>query len=251
MDAEELTRMFELFEGTQRQGPGSEATTRRALASLPEDHRVERVLDLGCGTGGSTLVLAAELGAQVVAVDIHPPFLATLRQQAAERGVSERISTNVADMAGISALGEGYDLLWAEGSAYTIGYDNALRTWRPLLRPGGCLVVSQLTWFAEQPSEGARAYFATEYPAMQHESECVGEAREAGYRVLDSFRLPSGDWRSYYAGVRSAMQAAIARHGDGAVFEALRREEAIFEAFGDEYGYVCLTLQVTPEAATY
>ena len=117
MKDEELALLFELFEDTPRQGPGSLETTRRALRLLPAALRIERVLDLGCGTGGSTIVLAEDTGAHVTAVDIHPPFLETLRARAEERGLGDRITTVAADMAKAASLGGGFDLIWAEGSA--------------------------------------------------------------------------------------------------------------------------------------
>jgi len=210
--ADDLTLLFELFESTPRQGPGSAETTRRALRSLPDSLRVERVLDLGCGTGGSTLVLAEDTGAHVTAVDIHPPFLATLRTGAEECGLADRITTVAADMADATSLGAGFDLIWAEGSAYSIGFENALRRWRPLLRPGGCLVATELVWFVAEPDERARAFFASEYPDMRDEATCMSQARSAGYDLA-----------------------------------ATRRERETYEAFGDDYGYLCLVLQVVSE----
>jgi SAM-dependent methyltransferase len=241
--ADDLELLFELFESTPRQGPGSVATTRRALDLLPDSLRVERVLDLGCGTGGSTLVLAEDTGAQVTAIDIHPPFLATLRRNAEERGLADRITTAVADMADTASLGVGFDLIWAEGSAYSIGFENALRRWRPLLRPGGCLVVSELVWFVAEPAERARDYFAADYPDMRDEATRIDQARRAGYDLLGSFRLPAGDWHAYYAGLEGALREAISRRGERQVYAALRREREVYEACGDEYGYVCLILQ--------
>ena len=160
MKADDLELLFELFENTPRQGPGSVETTRRALRLLPGSLQAERVLDLGCGTGGSTIVLAQHTGARVTAVDIHPPFLARLRARAEECGLADRITTVAADMANAASLGVGFDLIWAEGSAYSIGFENALRRWRPLLRAGGCLVVTELVWFVTEPSARARAFFA-------------------------------------------------------------------------------------------
>lgn len=244
-----LARLCALFEGTPRQGPGSEATTRRALALLPADLAVERVLDLGCGTGGSTLVLAADTGAHVTAVDLHPPFLATLRSHASARGLAERITTRVGDMGDVAGLGEDFDLLWAEGSAYSIGFETALARWRPLLRPGGCLVLSELVWFSNAPDPRAVAFFADEYPAMADEATRRTQARDAAYALLGSFRLPADDWRAYYAGVQPALQAAVARHGEHPVYAAARAEADLYETCGDDYGSLCLALQrpLTPE----
>ena len=52
---------FRLFEGLPRQGPGSDACTREALRRLGPLPPAPRVLDLGCGSGRSALVLAETL----------------------------------------------------------------------------------------------------------------------------------------------------------------------------------------------
>lgn len=247
MATSEQTLLFELFENTPRQGPGSVETTRRALRLLPGSRRLERVLDLGCGTGGSTLVLAEDTDAHITAVDIHPPFLATLRARAEERGVADRITTMVADMAGVASLGSDYDLIWAEGSAYTIGFANALRRWRPLLRAGGCLVVTELVWFVAEPAERARAFFADEYPEMSDEAACIDQARRAGYELLDAFRLPAEDWHAYYAGLEAPLREAVSRHGEREIYAAMRQEQSVYRACGDDYGYLCLVLEVAAE----
>lgn len=243
MDDGDLALLFELFGDTPRQGPGSTDSTRRALGLLPRSMRIERVLDLGCGTGGSTLVLAEETGARVTAVDRHGPFLATLCARARERGLGHRITTICADMANPAALGRGFDLAWAEGSAYAIGFENALRAWRPLLRPGGCLVLTELVWFVAEPSEGARAFFASEYPDMRDEATRIDQAARARYEPIGSFRLPPADWHAYYAGLEGPLRDAIARHGERAIHRAMRRERDVYEVHGEDYGYLCLALR--------
>jgi len=247
MEADALKLLFELFEDTPRQGPGSVETTRRALRLLPESLQVERVLDLGCGTGGSTLVLAEETGADITAVDIHPPFLETLRTRAEELGLSDRISTVVGDMADAASFGSDFDLIWAEGSAYSIGFENALRCWRPVVRPGGCLVVTELVWFVPEPTERARAFFEGEYPDMCDEKTRIDQARSAGYELLDSFRLPADDWRAYYAGLEAPLRDAISRRGELEIYASIQLEGETYEACGDEYGYQCLALQAVGE----
>jgi SAM-dependent methyltransferase len=243
METDDRTLLFELFEDTPRQGPGRVETTRRALQLLPDSLRIERVLDMGCGTGGSTLVLAEDTDAHITAVDIHPPFLATLRARAEDRGVGERITTIAADMADAGTLGARFDLIWAEGSAYTIGFENALRLWRPLLRPAGCLVVTELAWFVSEPDERALAFFADEYPDMRDEATCIDRARRAHYELVGSFRLPPDDWSSYYAGLEAPLREAISRRGELEVYSAIQLEREIYEAFGGDYGYLCLALQ--------
>ena len=81
----------EIFEYLPRQGPGSRAVTRQALelaaSSLPEN---PRILDVGCGSGASSLLLAQVSGAHVTAVDKSAFLLDRLSAAAREQGLSTK-----------------------------------------------------------------------------------------------------------------------------------------------------------------
>ena len=82
---------FELFSGLPRQGPGTTSSTRRALSLVPGVEPGTRVLDVGCGTGAPTLVLAHGSPARIVAVDNHPPFIDALNREARRLGITDRL----------------------------------------------------------------------------------------------------------------------------------------------------------------
>src|SRR5688572_18401972 len=88
---------FLLHSGLPREGPGSDDSTRQALRRLGALPAEPRVLDLGCGPGRQTLVLARELGAVITAVDAHAPFLKELEAAAASQGLGHLIRTRCAD----------------------------------------------------------------------------------------------------------------------------------------------------------
>ena len=50
--------MFEFYEGVPIQGPGSESTTIKLLNLIPNLDTIKYALDIGCGTGRTSLVLA-------------------------------------------------------------------------------------------------------------------------------------------------------------------------------------------------
>ncbi|MDQ4103702.1 MAG: class I SAM-dependent methyltransferase [Actinomycetota bacterium] len=62
----------------------------------------------------------------VTAIDTHPPFLARLRELADAAGIGHRIQTLQASMEKLPLPDASADLVWAEGSAYVMGFDAAL-----------------------------------------------------------------------------------------------------------------------------
>ncbi len=107
---------------------------------------VERVVDLGAGSGTGTVALARRFpDAEVVAVDASSTMLGRLREAAATAGVAERVRTEQADLsAGWPDLSE-LDLVWAALSLHHVGEpEKLLGQVLRALRPGGLLVVTEM-----------------------------------------------------------------------------------------------------------
>ncbi len=86
------TLMGALFFSLPRQGPGSDTCTERMFHLLPGLPPDPAILDIGCGSGRQTLVLARLApDAQITAVDLFQPVLDTLDAWAQIAGVAGRI----------------------------------------------------------------------------------------------------------------------------------------------------------------
>lgn len=251
-DAALYAAFFALHHGLPRQGPGSDATTRRLLelaGPLPDR---PRVLDLGCGPGRSALLLAEETGGRVTAVDLHQPFLDELTASAVRRGVDGLVETLNISMDGLPFPDGSYDVVWAESSAYSIGFDNALRQWRRLLAPGGVLVVTECEWTDGTPaSPEARAFWDPQY-TLRTTRENAATAREAGYTVVAVHRLPDEDWfTEYYIPLAARLEAADTSDPATAwAVEACRTEIALRREHAGEYQYTGFVLRPDPAAGT-
>ncbi len=232
-----------LHRGLPRQGPGSDATTRHLFSLAGPLPRRPRVLDLGCGPGRASLLLAAEYDAEVTAVDLYGPFLAELRSAAEARGLGDSVRAVEADMGRLSFPDGSFDLVWAESSAYSIGFDTALRDWRRLIAPGGALVVTECEWTVREPSAGARAFWDQHY-ALRGRSGNTAAAVAAGYDVLGVYGQPESDWDEYYVPLGARADAADpAAPGMDQALAATREEIAVRAEHGTEYGYTGYVLR--------
>ena len=56
-----------------------------------------RVLDIGCGTGGPTIALAREHGAQVVGIDVEAQLFERARRHIATAGVEDQVELRLVE----------------------------------------------------------------------------------------------------------------------------------------------------------
>lgn len=234
-----------LFGGMSKLGPGSDVHTRWALRLLPRS-QFEVIVDAGCGAGRQTLVLAKELATLIHAVDSYEPFLSHLNQQANDAGVGRFVQTHCMDMKDIPTVFQQVDLLWSEGAAYNIGFANALAKWAVAIRPGGFLVVSELSWLRKEAPNVVREFFQNGYPDMQTVQRNVQIAEASGYKSLETYTLPDEAWVDGYYEILQPRAKVLLNHPDESVREfALEtiKEIEIFEQSERSYGYVFHILQ--------
>jgi SAM-dependent methyltransferase len=235
-----------LHHGLPREGPGHDDVTREALRRLPALPPRPVVFDLGCGPGRQTLVLARALETRIVAVDHHQPFLDQLTRIASEQGLTQWIEPRCADIGALDVPPGSVDLVWSEGAAYILGFEEALRRWRNLLASGGILAVTECTWFTEVRPAQAQAFWHVNYPTMGTATENARRAEVLGLEVLDSFPLPrSAWWDDYYTPLLdriAALRPTASRDLIG-VFDETEREIELYRNYGHSYGYVFYILR--------
>jgi SAM-dependent methyltransferase len=243
MTEDRMTMLFfEMFTGLPRQGPGDAASTLRALSLVPGIGPETRVLDVGCGTGLQTRVLACNSTARFVAVDNHPPYVQELNRQAHALGIGDRLEGRVADMRQLDFAPGSFDLIWAEGSIYVIGFEAGLREWRPLLVPGGHVAVTEACWTKPGAPPDCAAFWAQEYPSIRDAPALLAAAGECGYDTVGHFTLPpSSWWDDYYRPLQQNLTEFRSRHGGESDAQELadhvQREIDMWHACSDFYSY--------------
>ncbi|HTW95231.1 MAG TPA: methyltransferase domain-containing protein [Tepidisphaeraceae bacterium] len=234
---------WELHTGLAREAPGCDRSTHDALARIVGLPAVPRVLDIGCGPGTQTLLLARQTQGQITAVDTHQPFLDELSHRAAKAGLANRIQGVNVSMKTLGFVDGSFDLLWSEGAIYIMGFAAGLRTWRRLLKPGGVIAVSEISWLAHDIPDEAKRFWAEDYPAMRHVNDNLKIIESAGYSIVSHFVLPENAWwDDYYLPLERRLGELRRKYSDdakaNAVLDATQREINLYRRYSAAYGYV-------------
>lgn len=237
------TLFWEVHYNLPREGPGNNAATRTAYASLKALPAEPRILDVGCGPGMQTLELASCSAGLITAVDTRESFLQELAKRAAQAGMTERIKPVQASMFSLPFAPESFDLIWSEGAIYIMGFERGLREWRPLLASGGYLVASEATWLRFDPPARLAQFWQEAYPLMTTIEENLRTIEAAGYEVIGHQVLPeAGWWDDYY----HPLEARIAELRDTyrnqpellAELDQHQLEIELYRKYAAYYGYV-------------
>ncbi len=243
-----MSLLFEIHKDLPREAPGDNSQTRKALRLLTDLPPRPRILDIGCGTGMQTIELARQTSGTITAIDNHAPYLDELRLQAIREGVSERITTLQASMFDLEFEKESIDLIWSEGAIYIIGFEKGIRTWRPFLKKGGYIAVTELSWIKENPPAEVKSFWESEYPGMKSLEDNRSIIRDAGYKEVGHFVLPESSWwEPYYQPMEKRLEMLRQKYGeDQAVRKPIadtQQEIEMYRKYSAWYGYVFYLMQ--------
>lgn len=240
-----IAALIELHRGLDRKGPGDSDFSRNILNSLVTLPPKPRIADLGCGSGASALLLATHYQSTVKAVDVSSVFIDELKTRAKQLTLEHVIIPIQGDMAQLDWPEGSIDLLWSEGAAYHLGFEQALKIWRPLLTNHGIAVISEISWLTDNAPQPASAYWQNAYPMMGTEAENVAKASRSGFSVLSTHRLPSRAWwLNYYEPLRKRMQLLLEiSPSHQSVIRETEEEMRLFQKFSSSYGYTFYVLQ--------
>lgn len=240
---DEYQLLLDLHKHANRQGPGGQAETKLALdLSMVDKSEPLNIADIGCGTGASTLELARQLNATITAVDFLKEFLDVLEKRAAEAGVSEKISTLLCSMENLPFEDEEFDMIWSEGAIYNIGFEKGLNAWKQYLKPGGILVVSEITWITGARPQELQQHWDNEYPEIDVASSKISLLEKCGYSPIGYFVLPEHCWiDNYYEPLQESFDDFLHRNGNSdevrSIVEAERREIKLYKKYKDYFSY--------------
>jgi len=238
-----LKLLVELHRGGHRQGPGGDEEVGKILelAGLSPTKKLN-IADIGCGTGAASVFLARHLDAHITAVDLMPEFVEVLQRNAAAQGLSEKIHPMVGSMEELPFTDGEFDVLWSEGAIYNMGFEKGVSNWQRFLKPGGLLVLSEITWLTLERPAPLQAYWDAAYPEIDTAAGKIAVLERAGFSPLAYFFLPQRCWLdNYYRPLQAGYPRFLQHTGNSeaarAVVSEQEEEIALYEQYSEYFSY--------------
>ena len=238
-----LDLLLEVHIGLERQGPGSRKAVERALGFLGDLSRLERAADLGCGTGGQTMILAEYLSGSITGLDMFPAFVDVLNKNARNRGIDNRVKGIEGNMEDLPFEKGSLDLIWSEGAIDNIGFEKGLRHWREFLNCCGYIAVTSPSWLTKEHPQEAGQFWSEAGSALDTVEKNIGIMQDCGYQFVSAFALPEECWtENYYYPREKAICELIGKYDNCETVrqyaELNRREVGLYLEYKQYYGYV-------------
>lgn len=238
---------FEIHQGLPREGPGRNDYTRKAFEVLPKLDK-PRILDIGCGPGGPTMELARLSGGFVIGMDNHQSYLDVLEKKIKKTGLSEHVKAVNGSMFTMEFPEESFDIIWAEGSIYIIGFEKGLKEWRRFIKSRSFLVVHEITWLKSNPPKEIFKYFQEVYPEITTIPDNLEIIPRYGYKILGHFPLPEDAWwEEYYHPLEERLNQLKAKYRDDPealkMLDSEQEEIELYKKYSAWYGSVFYVMQ--------
>ncbi|XP_076033764.1 uncharacterized protein LOC143020833 [Oratosquilla oratoria] len=216
LDAEQFTFRsifrYEKIYGHTWISTGGERTTREFLTTLGLTPG-QRVLDVGCGTGGSAFYMARHYGVHVHGVDLSTNMIQICieRQGKLEPASKSKIQFEISDISQVEYEVESYDVIYSRDTILHIKDKKKLleKVYR-WLKPGGTLLISDYCSTDKTPSTDFLRYVKDRGYYLKTLEDTRTLLEETGYEDIeaedrtDQFVLTHKEDLKYFLPTRAA-----------------------------------------------
>lgn len=103
----------------------------------------DKVLDAGCGIGGSSIFLAEKIGCEVSGISLSEKQISKAKEIALQKGVADKTRFEVMNYCAMVFPNESFDVVWGcESICYADDKSAFIKEAFRLLKPGGRLVIA-------------------------------------------------------------------------------------------------------------
>lgn len=111
-----------------------------ALYRIPEINS-PKILDMGCGTGVTTLLLAEKFNGSIFGIDTDEKSISWLQQKIISLNLTDRVFAKVASALDSDFESFSFDIILAEGLLNIIGFEKGLSIAKKYLKKNGYFII--------------------------------------------------------------------------------------------------------------
>jgi SAM-dependent methyltransferase len=195
-----------------------------------------------------TIKLAKLSGGNVIGIDIFQQYLDQLNDSIKKENLEDSVQTVKMDMTDINYPEESFDIIWAEGSIFIIGFEKGLTEWKKYIKPGGFLAVHEMAWINDNPPKEIIDFWDEIYPQIATIDDNLKIIEKCGYKILGYFPLPEDAWWEFYYGpLEKRLEKLKIKFKDNPkgmeMINEEYREIELFRKYNQWYGSVFYVMQ--------
>ncbi|MCE5214621.1 MAG: class I SAM-dependent methyltransferase [Methanobacterium sp.] len=172
-----------------------------------------KILDVGCGTGVPTIKLAEISGGDIKGLDNDTKSLDILQRKIKSRGFDKKVHIINESIFTMDFPEESFDIIWAEGSVFVMGFENSINKWRSFLKPEGFIII---------------------HYDNKEKNKKLKSIKKYGYRLINQFELSHQIWwEEYYSPLEQLIKEFKHKYPDDSelINELNKDQKEIYESF--------------------
>ncbi len=178
------------------------------LSSFGQLKAGEKVLDAGCGVGGSSIFLAEEIGCEVTGITLSAQQVERAKANALAAGIKERLQFQQADYTATPFADNSFDVIWAlESAVHDPEKQGFFSEANRILRPKGRIIMGEYIKMSAPMKPRDQKLFhrwldAWAIANLSTLPHLTAVAREHGFDALEireiNLQIRKSSWRMYY-----------------------------------------------------
>lgn len=180
--------------------PSSKEMTEKILKRIRIRNPHAVAGNFGFGKGAECRLMA-QYYPHVIAVESRQDYIEAFEKQITTEKLEDKIQLVSAVWDKLPFEKEYFDLILSEGGINYSDFNFRINSWKPFLKDGGYLALSELCVFqdVELPYELAD-FFCDSFPFREIETidYKIAQIKDAGYRICGQHKLPDACWINLY-----------------------------------------------------
>lgn len=233
------------YKNLTRLAPGSDGTTIETLNHVENDGNLT-ILDIGCGVGADTILLADYFeNSTVEAVDLFKHYISVLNEKITENNLNNRVFAYEMSMYDLDFANEEFNIVFSHASAHIMGFKKALHEWKRLIKPDGYMICSDISWTGK-PSRQSRSFWKNTYSEIDTPENKITQIRDEGYEFITHIPVSWDDAHEFYSDLESNLK--LLEGDDSAVdFKNQLKKEIEVYRKNEDFSYVFYIMKLNSE----